>query len=210
MTPLISFASRRFGLFTALFSLLLATPRAVQAHAPRLGEVQRIRAITLSLRVGSTDKDSRQVTYTPPPGWYVLSHAVHCTKQYGNASYSVSTIPEDWDWFSEEQAKQSYKALLDVAGRAQEVGLETKYDLNNEAVLQALRRVRSARHALVVDASAQGEGFLRGGSGLDMTVTAELVYLGPVEEPVNAAAATRTRAAAVRPARLLAPPVPQP
>ena len=71
--------------------LALATPGRAPAQTPQPGEVQWLTVITISLQVGSTEKETRQVTYTPPPGWYVRSHRVDCTRKYGHASFSVTT-----------------------------------------------------------------------------------------------------------------------
>jgi hypothetical protein len=163
-----------------------------------VGEVQRLKAITISLRVGSTEKESKQVTYTPPPGWYVRSHSVNCTARYGPSSFAVNTVPRDWDWLSEEKVKESYKYLIELAGKANKSGLQAKFALERDALLEELRRVRATHHALVVDATARGEGFLRGGGGLELTVTAELVYLG-TEESLKQLAAQH-QASLTRPA----------
>lgn len=54
-----------------------------------------------------------------------------------------------------------------------------------------MRQVRSTHHALVVEATARGEGFLRGGGCVELTVTAELVYPGPAEDVRRTTAARR-------------------
>ena len=54
-----------------------------------LGTVQRLPVITLDLRAGSTEKQSKRVTYTPPPGWYIRCHYVIFTQRHGNTSYLV-------------------------------------------------------------------------------------------------------------------------
>jgi hypothetical protein len=153
--------------------------RPVAAQVPQPGDIQRLKVITISMRVGSTEKDTKQVTYTPPPGWYVRSHEVECSAKYGNSSFTVTTVPPNWDWLTEEKNRDSYRALLDVAGRAQNVGGQLKVSQEQEALLRASRGVRANHHALVVEATARGEGFLRGGGGLELIVTAELVYIGP-------------------------------
>jgi hypothetical protein len=172
----------RSRFLTALvMAVALATPGSTPAQAPRPGEVQRLTVITISMQVGWTEKETRQVTYTPPPGWYVRSHRVDCTKKYGNSSFSVTTIPQDWGWSSEEKVDESYKMLIDLAGMAGDTGLQGKLAIEREQRLSELRKVRSTHHALVVDATAKGEGFLRSGGGLELTVTAELVFVGTDE-----------------------------
>ncbi len=164
----------------ALLALAVAASPA-SAQTPRPGEVQHLKAITLSLEVGSTQKEARQVTYTPPPGWYVRSHAVQCLRKTGYSSYSVTTVPRDWNWVSEETAREAYKALIDMAGKSRDPGLQAKYCLERDQTLQELRRNCSSHHALVLDATARGEGFLKGGGSLQITVVAEMVYVGTDE-----------------------------
>jgi hypothetical protein len=149
--------------------------------APRVGDVQRLKVITVSLQVGSTERESRQVIYSPPPGWYVRGHVVECTAKRGNSSFAVNTMPRNWNWLSEEQVKESYKALLDLAGQSKAAGFQAKLAVEQEALLKGLRRVRATHHALVVEATARGEGFLRGGGCVELTVTAEIVYIGTEE-----------------------------
>ena len=156
-------------------------PGSALAQAPRLGEIQKVQVVTISMQVGSTEQETRQVTYTPPPGWYIRSHQVHCTARHGNSSFTVSTVPRKWDWLSEEKASESCKLLIDVAGKSHAAELQAKCTQQREALLEGLRRVRVSHHALVVEATARGEGFLRGGGCIELTVTAELVYLGMEE-----------------------------
>jgi hypothetical protein len=159
-----------------------AAPSPAPAQSPCVGEVQRLTVVTLSLEVGSTEKDIRQVTYTPPPGWYVRSHTVDCTRKYGHSSYSISTVPQDWSWCSEEQVNESYKTLIDLAAKAHNKGIQGELTLERDQRLHLLRSGRTSHHALVVEATAKGEGFLKGGGGLELTVTAELVYVGTEED----------------------------
>ena len=158
------------------------------AEAPQAGDVQRLTVITISMTVGGTEKETKKVTYTPPPGWYVRSHAVDCTKKAGNSSFAVSTVPQDWAFLSEDNVKESYKALIDLAAQVQNAGMKAQFEAEQDQLLTELRNVRSSHHALVVDATARGEGFLRAGGTLELTVTAELVYVG-TDESLAAAVA---------------------
>lgn len=180
---MVTIANPRRVLLGALVAvLLLSTP--TQAHPqtpPRPGDVQRLVVITLSLQVGSTEKDARQVTYSPPPGWYVRSHRVDVTRRLGNSSYSVSTVPQNWAWMSEDKVTEAYKSLIELAAQTGQQGLQAKFAQEREQTLLEIRRVRANHHALVLDAVARGEGFLRSSGGLDLTVTAELVFLGTEE-----------------------------
>lgn len=165
-------------LVVGLVAVAVAFAAPALGQTPRPGTVQWLTAISVSVTVASTDKESRQVTYTPPPGWYVRSHRVVVGQKLGNASYTVSTIPQDWGWMSEEKLDESYRSLIDLAGKAGNHGLQAKFAAEREAKILELRRVRASHHALVVDATVRGEGFLRAKGALDLVVLAELVYVG--------------------------------
>jgi hypothetical protein len=158
---------------------ILALPAApCPAASPEVGEVQSRQVITLSLSAGSTEAQSRQVVYAPPPGWHVRSHTVECAEKTGRSCFTVSTVPRDWQWSSEEKVKESYRLLIDLAVQAHDAGLKARLDGECEMALKEQHRARSTHHALVVEATARGEGFLRGGGSVQLTVTAELVYVG--------------------------------
>jgi hypothetical protein len=169
-------------------ALALALTTSVQAQAPRPGEVQRLTVITISMQAGSTEKERKRVTYTPPPGWYVRSHRVHCTKKTGHSSFSVATVPQDWGWASEEKVEESYKTLIELAAKARDHGLQARLAVEKGKVLGELRKVRSSHHALVVDATAKGEGFLRSNGIIELTVSAEMVFIGTDDTLYEAAA----------------------
>jgi len=151
------------------------------AQEPRPGTVQRLPAITVSMQVGSMEKETKQVTYSPPPGWYVRSHVVSCGKKTGNTSYTVSTVPQNWAWGSEAKFEESYKALVEMAEKTGDQGLQAKILTEQRQTLAELRKVMATHHALVVEASVKGEGWMRTGGSLELTVTAELVYVGTTE-----------------------------
>jgi hypothetical protein len=151
-------------------------------HGPQLGDVQKLKVITVSLQVGCTEKESKKVTYSPPPGWYVRSHVVECAARTGNSSFTVNTVPQNWSWFSEDKIHESYKLLLDMAAKAHDEEMLSKLRHERDETLQELRRCQASHHALVVDATARGGGILRGSGSLDLTVTAELVYVGTQAE----------------------------
>ncbi len=186
--------ARRTGLWQlAAVAAVLAVAGRVSAQAPNVGDVQRLTVITVSMQVGGAEKEIKQVTYTPPPGWYVRSHTVECVRQTGHSSFAVSTVPREWSWTSEEKVRDTYKALLDLAAKAQDRGLQAELQTEQEQRLSELRKVSVSHHALVVDATARGEGFLRGGGSLELTVTAELVYLGTDEGLARMAERRRAR-----------------
>jgi hypothetical protein len=58
------------------------------------------------------------------------------------------------------------------------VALRATLKLGREEAGRRLRTTNSSHHALVLDATATGEGLFRGGSGIELRVTAELVYVG--------------------------------
>jgi hypothetical protein len=160
---------------------LTLIPRVHAQAPPEVGDVQRLPVITLSLQVGMFEKDSRQVVYSPPPGWYVRSHSVEVIRKTGNSSYTVATVPRNWGWTSEEKVADAYRVLMELAARAADQGLLAKFAQEREQTLLEIRRVRASHHALVVDATARGEGFLRGGGSLELTILAELVFIGTNE-----------------------------
>jgi hypothetical protein len=149
-----------------------------RGQAPHVGQVQKLQVITVAMQVGSTEKESKKVTYTPPPGWYVRSHSVECSANTGNSSFSVTTVTQNWNWSSEDKIQESYKLLIDLAAKAENKSLTNKLQIERNEALSELRRCQSSHHALVVDATARGGGFLKGGGSLQLTVTAELVYVG--------------------------------
>jgi len=160
-------------------SLLALVAGPAAAQAPRPGDVQKLNVISIAMQVGSTEKDTKKVTYTPPPGWYIRSHSVHCTLKHGPSSYSVTTVPANWNWSSEEKINESYRQLLEVAAKAQDAKLQAKLLYEREEALSQFRKASYSHHALVVDATAQGQGLFMGGGALQLTVTADLVYVGP-------------------------------
>ena len=181
-----------FAVLALLAGVSLAAAQTGQR--PRVGDVQNLTVITLSLDVGSTGKESKRVTYTPPPGWYVRSHAVHCQRKAGYSSFTVNTVPRDWDFVSEEQVGESYRALLNLAAKAHNYALESKLVREQDLTIKELRKGKSSHHALVVEAVARGEGFLRGPGSVQLTVSAELVYVGTHERLVKAVADARKAA----------------
>ena len=68
-----------------------------------IGTVQRVPAVSVSLAVGSTDRETKRVVYSPPPGWYIRSHHVELGDRTGLASYSVSTLAAGWQYKSSER-----------------------------------------------------------------------------------------------------------
>ena len=137
--------------------------------------------MTLSLAVSSTGKEVRRVTYSPPPGWYVRAHRVEIKEKTGLSSFTVNTVPKEWSYLSEEQVKETYKGLFELAAKAQNIALGTKLAADEERTLSELRKARASHHALIVEATVKGEGVLRSGGNLYMTVIADIVFVGTPE-----------------------------
>lgn len=176
------------GFHTVMGRLLLALAASAMpaglaiAQSPAVGDVQKLKAITFSLQVGNMHKDTKRVTYSPPPGWYVRSHFVECTGKHGNVTFSVSTVPHQWGWSSDERTDESKKVMLESGAEAHKVGGQARVKHHQTYKVNELQSVRASHHALVLDVTAKGEGFLKSGAGIELTIVAELVYIG-TEEP---------------------------
>jgi hypothetical protein len=163
--------------FALLTAAMLAPAPAATATIPP-GTVQTLPVLTVSLNVGSTEKEVRRVVYSPPPGWHIRSHRVECTSKTGLASYTVNTVPADWAWSSDDSSAEAAKAKAAAAAQAHGVGGQAQAVSESRKVTAEHQRTSASHHALVVDATARGSGFLRAGAGLELTVYAELVYVG--------------------------------
>jgi hypothetical protein len=160
-----------------------ATARAAADDPPTVGTVRELPVISVSMEVGSTDRESKRAVYSPPPGWYVRSHRVVVARRTGTVTFLVSTVPDSWNWVTDEKMTASGKAsgsaratILHVVPAAAEVA-----GARDEAVSDRQANTAS-HHALVVDVTAKGRGFLVGSGGVDMIVYAEMVYLGPAHK----------------------------
>jgi hypothetical protein len=157
--------------------MVASLPSVAWAQSPQPGEVQVVPAITLSLQVGGTGKETKRATYTPPPGWYIRSHSVTCTQRYGHSSYSISTVPAGWTSKSEEGIDEAFRQLIEAAVQPHDLPLRARLNLRRNEAIHELRSTNISQHALVLDATARGEGLFWGG-GIDLQVMAELVYVG--------------------------------
>jgi hypothetical protein len=166
------------ALVFALSAVATAPATAEAPAAPPVGTVQRLPVLSVSLSVGSTGRETKRAVYAPPPGWYVRSHRVIAANKYGAVTYAVSTVPAGWDWKADEQAAS--------AGRSSAAGTVSAYKFNGGGQMATAREataadhhaVVSSHHLLVIDATVRGAGFLQSGSGVELTVVAEMVYLG--------------------------------
>ncbi len=165
-----------------LTAVAVSRPGMGFSQGPQRGDVQILPVITLRLEVDSTESASKRATYTPPPGWYIRSHSVDCTVRYGHSSYAVSTVPAGWAWTSERRINEVHRQLVGVAAKAHDAGVQARFTLNREDAVRKERESSCTHEALIVDATARGEGLFRGGGCIELTVTAELVYVG-VDRP---------------------------
>jgi hypothetical protein len=163
----------------AVVALALSAAAPAAAAPPEVGTVRELPVVSVSMAVGSTDKETRRAVYAPPPGWYVRSHRVVTANRSGSVAYSVGTVPAGWSWVSDERAAASGK----VNGSA---GLQLPNGLGaggqvagaQDAAVLGRQVTTASHHVLVVEVTAKGAGLWQGGGGVDLTVFAEMVYLG--------------------------------
>lgn len=147
--------------------------------APRRGTVQTRQVVSLAVSAPSTGKETKRVVYTPPPGWYVRSHRLTFTRKEGMTSYAVATVPSAWSSVTEETTAETEKTKGEAeAGATVWKSAGARGSWSKENWKTEKRSQSYSHHALVVEAAAQGGGFLRGGANLELVVTAELVYVG--------------------------------
>ncbi|MBN9519299.1 hypothetical protein J0H58_12375 [bacterium] len=163
----------------AILALALSPAPALATDPPAVGTVRELPVVSVSLAVGSTDRDTKRVVYAPPPGWYVRSHKVRVSHRAGTVTYSVSTVPAGWNWTNDERAAASGRASGSVGvtlpgvvpAGGQAAGA-------HESAVTGRQANTSSHHVLVVDVSARAAGLCQGGAALDLTIVAEMVYLG--------------------------------
>ena len=148
------------------------------AATPAVGEVRTLPVLSVSLAVGGTGRETKRAVYAPPPGWYVRSHRVVVSEKYGTVTYAVSTVPAGWDWQDEEKAASSGSSSAAGTISAYKFSGGGQLATSQEANSAGRHAVASSHHVLVADVSARGAGFLQSGSGVELSVVAELVYLG--------------------------------
>jgi hypothetical protein len=164
--------------------ILFAAGRAAAAE-PAPGEVRTCQVVSVALSVGSLEKDAKRIVYAPPPGWYIRGHTVECKNKVGSASYAVNTVPADWTWDATETSWDETKVRGSASAAAK--GVTTPVQAGGsyrveKASGEQVRRTAS-HHALVVEATARGSGLLGSGAGLELIVTADLVYVGREAAP---------------------------
>lgn len=177
LAPVVALAVSLGGAATANPSDVPCVPCGPQ-DAPKTGTLRTLPVLSVSLSVSSTGRESKRAVYSPPPGWYVRSHRVQVANRYGTVNYAVSTVPAGFDWRTDEQSVSAGKSSTTGAVSAYKVSgggqLATAKDTN----ATDHQTVATSHHVLVIDVTARGSGFLQSGSGVDLTVVAEMVYLG--------------------------------
>jgi hypothetical protein len=162
----------------AFLTAAMFAPAPLVGQQIATGTVQTLPVITLSLNVGTMEKEVRRVVYAPPPGWHIRSHRVECTSKTGLASYTVNTVPADWAWSSDDAATDAAKFNAAASVQAHGFGGQAQGTTESRKMTSDHQRTTASHHALVVDATAHGSGFFGKGAGLELTVFAELVYVG--------------------------------
>lgn len=173
---------RRF--LEILFVAMAFRSGPVHAQIAQIGDIQVLPIINVSLQVGSTGKETKRTTYSPPPGWYIRSHRVMCILRYGTSSYAVNTVPANWVWNSELQSKELHERLTDVAAKAEDVAMQLKLNMKRDDAVYDLLRASAGSHALILETNATGNGLFRGGSGIELRVFAEMIYIGNDAAPI--------------------------
>lgn len=174
MTP----TSPRSFLRHLVVTAVLVLPARAAAEEPTVGSVCEFSVVSVALSAGSTERETRRVVYAPPPGWYIRSHRVECVRKDGRSSFAVSTVPAGWQWLYAEQvtAAGRAKAAAAIPGPASWVGGHAEAE--GERTAADRQANSSTHHVLVVDVTAKGAGLWRGGGSIELTVTAEMIYLG--------------------------------
>lgn len=174
------FTTRKLITGCLTFIVLLSAPvsAATPTESTPVGTVQVLPVISVSLAVGGTGHDTKRVVYAPPPGWHVRCHRVVVNNKYGAVTYTVSTLPARCQWNADEQTTSSSRSSAAGTVSAYKVSGGGQIAASGEATAADHTAVTSSHHMLVLDVSARGNGFLQSGSGVELTVFAEVVYLG--------------------------------
>ncbi|HEY1188156.1 MAG TPA: hypothetical protein VGE74_10890 [Gemmata sp.] len=145
---------------------------------PKVGTVRTLPVLSVSLTVGGTGREAKRAVYSPPPGWYVRSHRVQVSNRYGTVTYAVSTVPAGFEWRTDEQAASAGKSSTGGTVSAYKVSGGGQFATVRDATATDHQALATSHHVLVIDVGVRGSGFLQSGSGVDLTVIAEMVYLG--------------------------------
>lgn len=158
-------------------ALLFVAPLSL-AGEPAVGATLTIPVASVSISVDGTGRETKRAVYAPPPGWYVRSHRVVATRKTGSVAYAVNTVPAGWEWRAEEQTAAHSKANGGATVSAYKVSGGAQGGTAVSAETSGLQSNASSHHVLVVEVTARGPGLWKGESGVELTVVADLVYLG--------------------------------
>ena len=162
----------------APFAVLLCPHLAAADDAPPPGTTMTLPVLSVSISVGGSGREVKRAVYAPPPGWYVRSHRVITTQKTGSVTYAVNTVPAGWAWRAEELSSATDRASGSATLAAYKVSAGGQGVLEQFGTTSGLQANASSHHLLVVDVAARGPGLWRGESGVELTVVADLVYLG--------------------------------
>ena len=166
----------RISFFTfPIFTLPL--PGAAAAD-PTVGTTLTIPVASVAVSADGSGREAKRVVYAPPPGWYVRSHRVVVTRKEGAVSYAVNTVPAGWAWRAEEQAAMEARGSGSATVTAYKVSAGGQAAGSHGSAASESQATASSHHVLIVEAVARGPGLWRGASEIELTVVADLVYLG--------------------------------
>jgi hypothetical protein len=160
--------------------IVLIAPHLYASDEPPVGTTLTLSALSVSVSADGSDRESKRGVYAPPPGWYVRSHRVVVAHRVGRVTYAVSTVPAGWAWRSQERSMAAERSHMITELSAYKMMVGGRADVSQSAEASGLQANASSHHVLVVDVTARGPGLYlwRGESRAELTVLAELVYLG--------------------------------
>jgi hypothetical protein len=164
-------------LLTALVATF-ATATFAHAQQPAIGTVRTMPVISASLAVGSTGKETKRLTYTPPPGWYIRSHRVAVEHKRGIVSYSTSTVPAGWQAKASERSASASRSAASILLATYKAWAGGRAEETRDKSASGRYANSASHHALLVEVTAEGEGLFMGGASVELTVYAEMVYVG--------------------------------
>ena len=145
--------------------LLALAARPTMASRPRPSC-----SVATSVQVVPSKAQVSARSCAPPPGWYIRSHSIVCTKKEGLASYTVTTVPAHWVSTAEETSSSIGKATGDVDAALNAFKtVKAKISGSKEQAATEKQSQSFSHHALVVEAVVQGGGWLRSGVGTGCT-----------------------------------------
>jgi hypothetical protein len=164
-----------------LVELLSSDSRAL----PTLGSTRTKNVCYLSLKCGNTSSDGGSAVYQPDDGWTIVSYTPVVTSKYGQVSYSVNQLQANGSFASKEYVESKYKYAIEAAYSQ---GLSTyggKIKGEENSVLSYISEYKSSHKAISINGKIKGEGALRGGASLQISVKVTEKYVGATVAKVN-------------------------